>query len=112
LALATVRIGHGQPPASAYRLICDPPSAVNRHGWVLCTEGAHTALDTTYLTISSAVIGSLCSQHIAVRFGRAGAKVRTRRTFGRGTGWTPYPETERAPGLAQFAPDLRVGDLG
>jgi hypothetical protein len=27
---------------SAYRLICRP-SAVNRHGWVLCTDGAHTA---------------------------------------------------------------------
>src|SRR5438094_9677420 len=44
---------------SACRLIRGPLSAANRHGWVLGTEGAQTALDTTYLTISSAVIGSL-----------------------------------------------------
>src|SRR4029077_11454915 len=44
---------------SACRLIRGPPSAANRHGWVLCTEGAQTALDTTYLTISSAAIGLL-----------------------------------------------------
>src|SRR6185437_12146097 len=44
---------------SACRLIRGPPSAANRQGWVLCNEGAQTALDTTYLTISSAVIGSL-----------------------------------------------------
>src|SRR6266581_4911795 len=43
---------------SACRLIRGPPSAANRHGWVLWTEGAQTALDTTYLTISSVVIGS------------------------------------------------------
>src|SRR5690242_9612449 len=44
---------------SACRLTRGPPSAVNRHGWVLCTEGAQTALDTTYLTISSVVMGLL-----------------------------------------------------
>jgi hypothetical protein len=31
--------------ASACRLICCP-LAVNRQGWVLCTEGAHTAAVT------------------------------------------------------------------
>src|SRR5215469_11028441 len=42
---------------SALRLICCP-LAVNRHGWVLCTDGAHTAAVTTYLAISAAVSGS------------------------------------------------------
>jgi len=48
---------------SACRLICLTcgPSVVNRHGWVLCTEGAQTACDTTYPAISSAAIGSLGS---------------------------------------------------
>src|SRR2546429_9247284 len=45
-------------PGSAYRL-SRGPSAVNRHGWVLCTDGAQTALATTCRTISSSVICSL-----------------------------------------------------
>jgi hypothetical protein len=32
---------------------------VSSHVWVLCTDGAQTDLATTYLTISSSVIGSL-----------------------------------------------------
>src|SRR5215831_21228545 len=43
--------------ASACRLICCP-LAVNRQGWVLCTDGAHTAAATTYLAVSSAVDGT------------------------------------------------------
>jgi len=43
-------------PASARRLICRPP-AVNRHGWVLCTDGAHTAAVTMYLATSPAASG-------------------------------------------------------
>src|SRR6185312_8087677 len=52
---------------SACRLIRGPPSAANRHGWVLCTEGAQTALDTTYLTISSAAIGSVRIRTVSPR---------------------------------------------
>jgi hypothetical protein len=58
---------HSLRSASACTLICWPP-AVNRQGWVLCTDGAQTASATMYLTISSAVIGSLIQPaHLRVR---------------------------------------------
>src|SRR5512142_1118475 len=47
---------------SACRLSCDPPPAVNRHGWLLCTEGAQIARATTYRVTSSAVIGLLMTR--------------------------------------------------